>query len=81
MATLTRLEKAGAVILGKANLSEWTNFRSTHSTSGWRAVGGLTAIPTSSPKVPADQARVRSWRSRPDLIPLTIGTETDGSLA
>ena len=42
---VTRLRDAGAVVLGKANLSEWANFRSTMSSSGWSAVGGLTANP------------------------------------
>ncbi|MFI5083529.1 MAG: amidase family protein, partial [Streptosporangiales bacterium] len=42
---VTRLRAAGAVIIGKANLSEWANFRSTHSTSGWSTLGGQTANP------------------------------------
>src|SRR6201989_3266099 len=50
---VTRLREAGAVIIGKANLSEWANFRSTHSTSGWSTLGGQTAKPYALDRHPA----------------------------
>ena len=50
---VTRLREAGAVVLGKANLSEWANFRSTHSSSGWSTLGGQTANPFALDRSPS----------------------------
>ena len=50
---VARLRQAGAVIIGKANLSEWANFRSTHSTSGWSTLGGQTANPSALDRNPS----------------------------
>ena len=59
-----RLREAGAIIAGKTNLSEWANFRSTKSTSGWSSVGGQTRNPTILARVPAVPALVpvRRWQ-------------------
>ncbi|EQD79125.1 amidase family protein [mine drainage metagenome] len=77
---VTRLEKAGAIILGKANLSEWANFRSTHSTSGWSAVGGLTRNPYVLSRSACGSSSGSAVAVSAGLVPLAIGTETDGSL-
>ena len=53
------LRKAGALVFGKTNLSEWANFRSTRSTSGWSSIGGQTAIRTCSIEIPVAPAAVR----------------------
>jgi amidase len=75
-----KLRAAGAVILGKANLSEWANFRSFTSSSGWSAVGGQTNNPYVLDRNPCGSssgsgAAVSAW-----LAPVAIGTETDGSI-
>jgi amidase len=75
-----RLRAAGAVIIGKANLSEWANFRSFTSSSGWSAVGGQTNNPYVLDRNPCGSssgsgAAVSAW-----LAPIAIGTETDGSI-
>ncbi len=77
---VTRLENAGAIILGKANLSEWANFRSTHSTSGWSAVGGLTRNPYVLTRSACGSSSGSAVAVSAGLVPLAIGTETDGSL-
>lgn len=77
---VTRLEKAGVIILGKANLSEWANFRSTHSTSGWSAVGGLTHNPYVLSRSACGSSSGSAVAVSAGLVPLAIGTETDGSL-
>lgn len=77
---VTRLERAGAIILGKANLSEWANFRSTHSTSGWSAVGGLTRNPYVLSRSACGSSSGSAVAVSAGLVPLAIGTETDGSL-
>jgi amidase len=75
-----RLREAGAVILGKANLSEWANFRSTHSTSGWSTLGGQTANPFALNRNPSGSSSGSAAGVAAGLAPLAVGTETDGSI-
>jgi amidase len=75
-----RLQDAGAVILGKANLSEWANFRSTTATSGWSAVGGLTANPYVLDHNACGSSSGSGAAASANLASVTIGTETDGSI-
>jgi len=75
-----KLLAAGAVIIGKANLSEWTNFRSTHATSGWSAVGGLTANPYVLDHNTCGSSSGSAVAAAANLATVTIGTETDGSI-
>ena len=75
-----RLRAAGAVILGKANLSEWANFRSTNSSSGWSAVGGLTANAHVLDRNPCGSSSGSGAGVAASLAQVAIGTETDGSI-
>jgi amidase len=75
-----RLRQAGAVILGKANLSEWANFRSTSSSSGWSARGGQTANPYVLDRNPCGSSSGSGAAAAAHLAAVTIGTETDGSI-
>jgi amidase len=75
-----RLREAGAVILGKANLSEWANIRSTHSTSGWSAVGGLTRNPYVLDRNPCGSSSGSGVAVSAGMVVAAIGTETDGSI-
>src|SRR5579875_3191886 len=75
-----RLRAAGAVILGKTNLSEWANFRSTHSTSGWSARGGQTKNPYALDRNPCGSSSGSGVAISANLCTLAIGTETDGSV-
>jgi amidase len=77
---VSRLRAAGAVILAKANLSEWANFRSTHSSSGWSAVGGQTANPYALDRSPSGSSSGSAAGVAAGLAPLAVGTETDGSI-
>jgi amidase len=77
---ITKLRAAGAVILGKANLSEWANFRSTHSTSGWSTLGGQAVNPHGSGRNPSGSSSGSAVAVAAGLAPLSIGTETDGSI-
>jgi amidase len=77
---VTRLREAGAVIIGKANLSEWANFRSTHSTSGWSTLGGQVANPRAPGRNPSGSSSGSAAAVAAGLAPLAIGTETDGSI-
>jgi amidase len=77
---VTRLRQAGAVILGKANLSEWANFRSTHSTSGWSTLGGQAANPRGAGRNPSGSSSGSGAAVAAGLAPLAVGTETDGSI-
>jgi amidase len=72
---------AGAVILGKANLSEWANYRSSTSTSGWSAVGGLTANPHDVARSAGGSSSGSGAAVAAGLAPLAVGTETDGSIS
>jgi amidase len=77
---VARLREAGAVIIGKANLSEWANFRSTHSTSGWSTLGGQTANPYALDRNPSGSSSGSAAGVAAALAPVAVGTETDGSI-
>jgi amidase len=77
---VSRLRAAGAIILAKANLSEWANFRSTHSSSGWSTVGGQTANPYALDRSPSGSSSGSAAGVAAGLAPLAVGTETDGSI-
>jgi amidase len=77
---IARLRAAGAIILGKTNLSEWANIRSNDSTSGWSAVGGLTRNPHALDRNTCGSSSGSGAAAAAHLAPLTIGTETDGSI-
>ncbi len=77
---VARLRAAGAVILGKTNLSEWANFRSSASTSGWSAVGGQTRNPHVLDRNPCGSSAGSGAAMAAGLAAATIGTETDGSI-
>jgi len=74
------LRAAGAIILGKTNLSEWGNFRSTSSSEGWSAVGGQTRNPYVLDRSPWGSSSGSAAAVAAGIAPLAIGTETDGSL-
>ncbi len=75
-----RLRAAGAVILGKTNLSEWANIRSTHSTSGWSGRGGQTKNPFALDRNPCGSSSGSGAAVSANLCVAAIGTETDGSI-
>jgi amidase len=80
-ATITgRLREAGAVIIGKANLSEWANFRGAVPTSGWSGVGGQTANPYVLDRNPCGSSSGSGTGVAASLAQVAIGTETDGSI-
>ena len=75
-----RLRQAGAVILGKANLSEWANFRSTNSSSGWSTLGGQAVNPWGEGRNPSGSSSGSAVAVAAGLAPVAIGTETNGSI-
>jgi amidase len=75
-----KLRSAGAVILGKTNLSEWANIRSSHSTSGWSGRGGLTKNPYALDRNPCGSSSGTGSGISANLAAVGIGTETDGSI-
>ena len=75
-----RLRAAGAVILGKTNLSEWANFRSTHSSSGWSGRGGQTKNPYALDRNPSGSSSGSGAAVAANLVAIAVGTETDGSI-
>ena len=75
-----RLREAGAVLLGKANLSEWANFRSTRSSSGWSARGGQCRNPYALDRNPCGSSSGSGAAVSANLAAAAIGTETDGSI-
>ena len=77
---VTRLRAAGANIIGATNLSEWANIRSTTSTSGWSAVGGLTANPWIHKHSAGGSSSGSGSSIAAGLVTLAVGTETDGSI-
>ncbi|MER7011407.1 amidase family protein [Saccharopolyspora sp. NPDC000359] len=77
---VTRLRDGGAVILGKANLSEWANFRAAAPTSGWSAVGGQTHNPYVLDRNPCGSSSGSGAALAASLAQVAIGTETDGSI-
>jgi amidase len=77
---VARLRAAGAVILGKANLSEWAYFRSEHATSGWSTLGGQAVNPHGTGRNPSGSSSGSAVALAAGLAPLAVGTETDGSI-
>ena len=75
-----RLRAAGAVLLGKANMSEWANFRSTHSSSGWSARGGQARNPYALDRTPCGSSSGSASAVSAGLAAASLGTETDGSI-
>lgn len=79
-AVVQKLREAGALILGKTNLSEWANIRSTHSTSGWSGRGGLTKNPYALDRNTSGSSSGSGAAVSANLCTAAIGTETDGSV-
>jgi amidase len=79
-AVAERLRENGLVILGKANLSEWANFRSERSSSGWSAVGGQARNPYDTLRSPCGSSSGSAVAVAAGMVPLAVGTETNGSV-
>jgi len=79
-AVAAKLRAAGAVILGKSNLSEWANLRSSHSTSGWSGRGGLTKNPYALDRNPSGSSSGSGTAVASSLCAVAVGSETDGSI-
>lgn len=77
---VARLREAGAVVLGKTNLSEWANFRSTNSSSGWSSRGGQTRNPYVLDRNPCGSSSGTGAAIAASLATVGVGTETDGSI-
>jgi len=77
---VARLRAAGAVIVGKANLSEWANIRSNSSISGWSAIGGQVRNPHALNRNPCGSSSGSGAAVAAGMVPAAIGTETDGSI-
>lgn len=77
---VARLREAGAVLIGKTNLSEWANFRSSHSSSGWSGRGGQTRHPYVLDRNPCGSSSGTGTAIAANLATVGIGTETDGSI-
>lgn len=75
-----RLRAAGAVLLGKTNLSEWANFRSTHSSSGWSGRGGQCRNPYALDRTPSGSSSGSGAATAANFCAVAVGTETDGSI-
>jgi amidase len=75
-----KLREAGAVLLGKTNLSEWANIRSTHSTSGWSARGGQCRNPYALDRNPSGSSSGSGTAAAASFCAVAVGTETDGSI-
>jgi amidase len=75
-----RLKAAGAIIIAKANLSEWANFRSSPSSSGWSGIGGQTNMPYALDRNPCGSSSGSGVVAAADLAVAAVGTETDGSI-
>jgi len=75
-----RLRAAGAVIIGKTNLSEWANFRSTHASSGWSGRGGQVRNPYALDRTPCGSSSGSGAAIAANLAAVAVGTETDGSI-
>ncbi|HZK63751.1 MAG TPA: amidase [Puia sp.] len=75
-----QLRKAGVVLLGKTNLSEWANFRSSHSTSAWSSRGGQTKCPYILDRNPSGSSAGSGSATAASLCVVSVGTETDGSI-
>ena len=77
---VARLRAAGALLLGKSNLSEWANFRGQHSVSGWSSRGGQTRNPYALDRTPSGSSSGSAVAVAANLCALAVGTETDGSI-
>src|SRR5256885_14480842 len=77
---VTRLREAGALILGKADLSDGANIRSSHSTSGWSARGGLTKNPYALDRNPCGSSSGSGAATSANFCTVAVGSETDGSI-
>lgn len=77
---IRQLRDAGVVLLGKTNLSEWANFRSSHSTSGWSSRGGQTKCPYILDRNPSGSSAGSGSAAAASLCTVSVGTETDGSI-
>ena len=77
---MERLRKAGVLILGKTNLSEWANFRGKNSTSGWSSLGGLTRNPYALDRTACGSSSGSAAAVAANLCAASVGTETDGSI-
>ena len=77
---VTRLREAGAIVMASTNLSEWANMRSTRSTSGWSATGGLVGNPWRLDRSAGGSSSGSGAALAAGLAPLAVGTETDGSI-
>ena len=77
---VSRLREAGAVLLGKTNLTEWANFRSTKSCSGWSSKGGQTKMPYYTDRNPCGSSSGSGVAVSANLCVVAVGTETDGSV-
>ena len=75
-----RLREAGVIVIGKANLSEWANFRDKHSSSGWSATGGQCLNPHVLDRSPGGSSSGSGSGVAGGFAPLAVGTETDGSI-
>jgi amidase len=75
-----RLRAAGAIVLGKTNLSEWANFRSTHASSGWSARGGQARNPYVLDRTPSGSSSGSAGAVASNFCSVAVGTETDGSI-
>ena len=75
-----KLREAGAIILGKTNLSEWANIRSSHSTSGWSGRGGLTKNPYATDRNACGSSSGSGAATSANLCTVAVGSETDGSI-
>ena len=75
-----RLRAAGAILLGKTNLSEWANFRSTHASSGWSGRGGQARNPYALDRTPSGSSSGSAIAVAAAYVPVAVGTETDGSV-
>jgi amidase len=77
---VAQLRAAGAIVLGKTNLSEWANFRSTHSSSGWSGRGGQARNPYALDRTPSGSSSGSAGAAASSYCAVAIGTETDGSI-
>ena len=77
---ISRLRESGAVLMGKTNLSEWANFRSTRSSSGWSSRGGQTRNPYALDRNPCGSSSGSGVAVSANLCAVAVGTETDGSV-
>lgn len=77
---VAQLRAAGALILGKTNLSEWANFRSRHSSSGWSAIGGQTGNAIDAARSPCGSSSGSAVAVARGYVPMAVGTETSGSI-